>query len=72
MRGAVSHRDGKARLPKQSAAGLFLCVRGRYFSTHATGDTQCGTDGGQDGDQCLNDDFPDVLLVVFHTCDSVV
>lgn len=24
MRGAVSYRDGKARLPKQSAAGLFL------------------------------------------------
>lgn len=24
MRGAVSHKDGKARLPKQSAAGLFL------------------------------------------------
>ena len=71
MRGAVSHKDGKARLPKQSAAGLFVRARA-FFSAYATGDTQCGTDSGQDGDQCLNDDFPDVLLVVFHTCDSVV
>ena len=34
--------------------------------THATGDSQCSSDGGQDGDQCLNDDFPDVFLFGFH------
>lgn len=46
----------------------FFCVGQACFSAdaYATGDTQCGTDGGQDGDQCLDDDFPDVLLVVSH------
>ena len=33
---------------------------------HATGDSQAGGDGGQDGRYCLNDEFPSILFHNFE------
>ena len=40
-------------------------VRGRLpFLANAAGDSQAGGDGGQDGRNCLNDEFPSILFHV--------
>jgi hypothetical protein len=33
---------------------------------HATGHTQCGADGGEDGDDGLNDEFPSFFFLCVH------
>ena len=65
----LKHKKSRSASPDLGCRPALLCSVSSVLlsvSSHAAGDAQCGSDGGQDGDQCLDYQFPDVFLFCVH------